>query len=381
MIKSWYDNLPSKDKTKTKTAITITLLLVIVFVVYSLRSDKTQQTTDDDPISEITLGNDLLDDDIRAEVKAEIDDFRNESETKNQRIEQLEAQLTSVLSEQQALKASENQIPSNDGATINGVDSFPSPPPLRFDATHRDLLEQSIQPPPTLVGGIARQQGKAPTPSEEDKKKVLSVKLAPGFMEGMLLTGVEALSSEGAQGDPEPILVRVQAPTVLPNEVRANLVGCFVVANAFGVLAKEKVEARLVSLTCMNPKGEVMIDEEIKGYLADASGKKGIAAIVSAKQGTHLARAMIAGIFGGLGDAVSISNTTQSTSALGTTQVIDTDKALESGLARGFKDGTAKIQDIFLELAKNTAPTMEVGAAAKVTVVLTQTITLKVGAS
>jgi len=373
-IKHWYDESGSEQKTKIKRAATLGVIVLVITVVYSMRDDGSELVVAEPEISEITLGTDLLEDDVRTDVKKQLQDFDTERNDDKARISNLESQLTDLIKQraEQAASAKEDEKP-----LIEGVASFPSPPPLRYNGQSH-AIDQSLQEAEKRVGGIGRKQG-VKAEDMPEKKPTRSVKLAPGFMEGMLLTGVEALSSEGAQGDPEPILVRVQAPTVLPNEVRANLVGCFVVANAFGVLAKEKVEARLVSLTCMNAGGQVVIDEEIKGYLADKSGKKGIAAIVSAKQGTHLARAVVAGIFGGVGEAISLESTTQSTSPLGTTQVIDSDKVYDAGIGQGIKSGAEKIQEVFLELAKNTAPTLEVGAAAKVTVVLTQTVNLKIG--
>jgi hypothetical protein len=56
-------------------------------------------------------------------------------------------------------------------------------------------------------------------------------------MKARLLTGIDALASRDATSNPE-IIARVQAPAVLPNEVKANLAGCFVIGNATGSLAK-----------------------------------------------------------------------------------------------------------------------------------------------
>jgi conjugal transfer pilus assembly protein TraB len=85
----------------------------------------------------------------------------------------------------------------------------------------------------------------------ESKKKNRTIYLPPGFMKARLLTGVDALASRDATSNPEPIIARVQAPAVLPNDVKANLAGCFVVGNATGSLAKEaeakaKLEGELV---------------------------------------------------------------------------------------------------------------------------------------
>src|SRR3546814_8797560 len=57
------------------------------------------------------------------------------------------------------------------------------------------------------------------------KKGKRTIYLPPGFMKARLLTGIDALASRDATSNPEPIIARVQAPAVLPNEVKANLAG------------------------------------------------------------------------------------------------------------------------------------------------------------
>lgn len=55
------------------------------------------------------------------------------------------------------------------------------------------------------------------------KKANRTIYLPPGFMKARLLTGIDALASRDATSNPEPIIARVQAPAVLPNDVKANL--------------------------------------------------------------------------------------------------------------------------------------------------------------
>ncbi|MCD6389481.1 MAG: hypothetical protein J7L69_08715 [Desulfobulbaceae bacterium] len=59
------------------------------------------------------------------------------------------------------------------------------------------------------------------------KKDKRTVYLPPSCMEAMLLTGFDASTSGEGKNNPEPLLLRIQAPAVLPNDVKANLRGCF----------------------------------------------------------------------------------------------------------------------------------------------------------
>ena len=77
-------------------------------------------------------------------------------------------------------------------------------------------------------------------------QKRRTVYLPPSFMEANLLTGFDAATSGSSKNSPEPLLLRIKTPAVLPNDVKAELSGCFVVAEAVGRLDKERADVRLV---------------------------------------------------------------------------------------------------------------------------------------
>ncbi|WP_414713286.1 hypothetical protein [Sphingopyxis sp.] len=115
----------------------------------------------------------------------------------------------------------------------------------------------------TAPGVIAAADGKG-VPAGA-KKKTRTIYLPPGFMKARLLTGIDALASRDATSNPEPLIARVQAPAVLPNDVKANLSGCFVIGNATGSLAKERVEVQLVSLSCVKRRSKGTPDRRRRG--------------------------------------------------------------------------------------------------------------------
>ena len=70
------------------------------------------------------------------------------------------------------------------------------------------------------------------------------------------MSGLDAPTTSEAKGNPVPVLLRVKTPAVLPNSVKANLKGCFVIADGKGNLATERAELLLVSLSCLDRKGQ-----------------------------------------------------------------------------------------------------------------------------
>ncbi len=258
-------------------------------------------------------------------------------------------------------------------ATVDDLNYPPPPPP---GTVYPSMPAPSTGPPPTpeeiiAVGDIGMIS--APVSDRgEDKKKAdgQRIYLPPSFMAATLLSGLDAPTSETAKGSPVPALLRIKDLAVLPNSVKADLKGCFVIAEGLGNLADERAHMRLVSLSCLTREGQSVIDQKIKGFLVDQDGKIGLKGKVVSRMGSAIARSMIAGFFGGLGEYVTAQNTITSTSPLGTTQTIDPNAALQygagSGLASAFKD----TQKFYLDLAKQALPVIEIGATKDVTLVI-----------
>jgi len=266
---------------------------------------------------------------------------------------------------------------------IPQTSSIPLPPPPT--SSQAMAAGQLPSPPETEIGDIAVVSspggGKQAKAELEDKKKDAtagSVYLPPSFMEATLLSGLDAPTTSEAKGNPVPVLLRVKTPAVLPNSVKANLKGCFVIADGKGNLATERAELLLVSLSCLDRKGQAVVDQKVKGFVVDEDGKIGLRGRVVAKMGSMIARSMLAGFFGGAGDAIKASATTLAVSPLGTTQTVDPKDIAMSGAGSGLSSGFKEIQKFYMELAKQTMPVIEVGATKPVTLVISEGITLEI---
>jgi conjugal transfer pilus assembly protein TraB len=265
---------------------------------------------------------------------------------------------------------------------IPQTSSIPLPPP---PMSSQAMAGQPPSPPETEIGDIAVVSspgtGKQTKTEPEDKKKDAtagSVYLPPSFMEATLLSGLDAPTTSEAKGNPVPVLLRVKTPAVLPNSVKANLKGCFVIADGKGNLATERAELLLVSLSCLDRKGQAVVDQKVKGFVVDADGKIGLRGRVVAKMGSMIARSMLAGFFGGAGDAIKASATTLAVSPLGTTQTVDPKDIAMSGVGSGLSSGFKEIQKFYMELAKQTMPVIEVGATKPVTLVISEGINMDI---
>jgi len=211
------------------------------------------------------------------------------------------------------------------------------------------------------------------------KKKEESIYLPPSFMSATLLSGLDAPVVESAKGNPMPVLLRIRNLAVLPNRVKANLKGCFVIAHGHGDLASERAYLRLVTLSCITKEGYSVIDQPVKGYISDSDGKIGLAGRVVSKMGTAIARAMFAGFFKGVGDVIESDATITNITALGgTTRTLEGGRIGQAGVGKGLQSGAREIQKFYMELARQTMPVIEIGATRDVTLVVTQGVELKI---
>ncbi|MBI1919717.1 MAG: TraB/VirB10 family protein [Geobacter sp.] len=252
----------------------------------------------------------------------------------------------------------------------------PPPPPLPGG----DPTGQSVPPVETEIGDIALVSSSVqPKAATEDKKKEpATLYLPPSFMEAILLSGLDAPTSSDAKGNPVPALLKVKTPAFLPNSVRADLKGCYVIADGKGNLATERAELLLVSLSCLDRKGRAVIDQKVKGFVVDQDSKIGLRGRVVAKMGSMIARSMIAGFFGGVGDVVRSSATTTAISPLGTTQTIGAADLAKAGVGNGLANGFKDIEKFYMELAHQTMPVIEVSAAKPVTLVISEGVNLEI---
>ena len=200
---------------------------------------------------------------------------------------------------------------------------------------------------------------------------------AGSFARAALLTGLDAPTGGVAQTNPVPVLLSLLDDGRLPNRFRHRVRECFVTAAGYGDLAAERAYLRLERLSCVIGEGQVL-DLELSGYVVGEDGKAGLRGKLVSKQGAVIARALLAGVAGGVSEGLSQSLTTLSTSALGSVRTIDSGQIAQYGLARGAGTAMEQLARWYLERANELYPIIEIGSGRRVEVVLTRGLELPV---
>ena len=398
-VKFWGALKPEQRK-KSIIAGVLLLLTVVAFGIYKGTRGSAPPPTPSAK-REINLGagdRDVLEKSLYNESTKVIDDMKT-------RMEDLQKQLKAVQETKGTPEAPSLPLPNSGSKSLSGLTAkdkgrlpVPEPPmpaassttpplppgfppsPTQQPGMRPTVTGASAAPPkPEVYGGIkVISQTEGDAKGDSKKKDGVKIYLPPSFMEGTLLSGMYAPANEGGKGEPLPGLVRIKNLAILPNSVKADLKGCFVIVEAQGSLFDERAHVRLDTLSCLAKNGESVIDQRVKGYVVDQDGFVGLRGTVVSKMGAAVARSLFAGFVAGFGDAVAQSTTITSISPLGTTQTFNTDEAAKAGAGKGLSQAGHDLQRFLLDLGKQAIPAIEVGAMRPVTVVISEGVDLEI---
>jgi len=385
--KKWAELEPKTQKTIT---LVIVGLAIVVFAGLGYHSrhkgaHKVRKTVKPET-KEISLDTDMIEKSLFRQAQETINqqgkliaDLRKEiAKIKAAQAERKETSRTRVAPPPSPAKTGKKKSSVSKSSPAPVPQYYATPPPPLFSGSRGKKGEET-----NVIGGITFVSNPLPTPkTEEEDKKKYQIYLPPSFMEATLLSGLDAPTTTSGKNNPVPVLLRIKDLAVLPNRVKANLKGCFVLAEGRGNLASERVDVRLLTLSCVSKDGEAVIDQAVKGYVVDEDGKAGLRGLVSAKMGAMLARSALAGFLGGFGEAVRSSAMSYQTTALGTqTQVFsstDASHIARAAIGGGISETTKNLQKFYLQLAQQTLPIIQVGATKTVTVVISEGVKLEV---
>lgn len=239
----------------------------------------------------------------------------------------------------------------------NGNDQVPSAPEI------------------TTVGGAA--PASASTTATDSKKDGHEVFIPAGTMlTGVLLTGLDAPTGREAKSQPIPVLVRVKEDAVLPNEYKADYRECFIVADGYGDLSSERAYLRGESLSCVRKDGGV-IEAHIQMWGTGEDGKAGMRGTLVSKQGSVIARALLAGFASGLSNAFTPMQQLAITGTGSTYQSIPMGTAGRMALGGGIGGAANEVAQYYLKLAESEFPVIEVSAGRPVTFIVEKGVKLQ----
>ncbi|MCP4156544.1 MAG: hypothetical protein GY757_53010 [bacterium] len=408
---------------KTKQGIVVVIAIIVVVIVSLLlyhAKDRSAKSIRSNKIEkrELDLDKNVFDEGIFKKTQNEIQIISKRVDAQNKIIDNLKGELAivnkkvDIKQKSKGRKIPELPRPPTREEVVRMQNRTnhtppPQPPPVESKKTqmqnnktpvksaNQRLFKSNSRPTPTppprsggksrvgkkgvgkkgdnWAGGITKVSCESCESKAKEKKK--KIYLPPSHMEACLLSGLVAPTTTSGNTKPVPMLIRINDLAFLPNEMKADLEGCFIIGEGVGNLAMERVESRTVTLSCLAKGGKSVIDQPLRGFLADSDGTIGLKGRVVMKAGLHLARVALAGFVEGIGKALSDSvmdtNIGTNTGLVQRTmQDDDQNTYLKAGFGAGIENVSQELVKFYLRLAEQTVPVIEVGATKKCTVIV-----------
>jgi conjugal transfer pilus assembly protein TraB len=230
----------------------------------------------------------------------------------------------------------------------------------------------------STAAGAAGPSNASPTNAAgANETRTVATFLPVSFTRGTLLGGLDAPTGGQSQSNPHPVLIRLSDNSVLPNRFRGEYRECFVIAAGYGDISSERAYLRTENLSCVRADGATL-EVKIQGSIYGEDGKVGMRGRLVTKQGQMLANALLAGVVSGIGQGLSTSSTTYSTSALGTIASATGAEAYRAGVGTGVGKALDRLAQYYIKLAENTFPVIEVDAGRDIDVVITKGVRIDV---
>lgn len=398
------------------------LLVIFLLMATSEQDGPVVDTTKAEDAKEIrTSGESVTDAEIWiAQSEAQMAEMRDQMKEMRQLIDQTNR-------ENEALKRELGDFAERDGlSSMDGTDPFagassviqvpPPPPPGQPSQTQNQVrmpeppsngadasvrMQSQPQPPRNGIARVSLVEDKslsdrraersasgendeADQEGEEEGEKrphVDSYIPAGSFVQGDILGGIDAPTGNSSQGDPHPMLVRLNDKAFLPNRYRSDVDECHVIGAGYGDLSSERAYVRVENLSCVMRDGSVL-DTAVDAYIVGEDGKTGVRGRLVSKQGQFIGKALLAGIVGGIGEGFRDASSTITTTTAGTTnQTIDAGNIGRYGAASGVGSAMERLADYYIEAAEKIFPVIEVPAGREVSVVFLEGVDLSAGTS
>ena len=201
---------------------------------------------------------------------------------------------------------------------------------------------------------------------------------AGSYAPAIVLTGADAATNVATRDNPIPVLFRIIGPAVTAaargrGSARVNLKGCTVQGSATGDLSSERVKVRLLTMTCLNRRGEVL-ETKVSGYMS-GSGKEGVRGHVVSREGPAVKNALVAGLLGGAASALeSAGGASLGQENAGVSQILQ--GAGLNTVAGGAESAASTLAEYYIQRAEQYQPVVSLYGGTKVELVFLEGVEL-----
>lgn len=204
----------------------------------------------------------------------------------------------------------------------------------------------------------------------QEKLEKRTIVPAGSYVKVKILTGVEASTNADT---PFPMLMQADFAFTGPNKTKIDMSGCLFIAKTTGDLSTERVLGQLDKISCVKSNGKYE-ERSAFGYLAGEDSTFGVIGQLISRQGQVLGAAIIASLAKGIGDAVSMAQTSNSVVAGSTGAPATASNVTGDHIAyvagKSVIEPASLVANWYLKYAEKLVPAIAVGSGRYVWVVL-----------
>lgn len=398
-ISEWYENKDPDTQKKISTLLLVGSLCIVVMIFVFLANDKKEekrpQQSNKKEIKTLSPRLGMLEKSLYYETSQKVKDMeqklnqiqlsmkavqaqmRSESKTQYQstqkELEKLKKELEAQKKKGQVNPALEKHVKKLESQMSHKGVSPKYPPPV--SPQKHTIKDKQVHKVIGELGHADQVSSLETTPEkkpEEPKEKKETIYLPPSLLSADLLSGFDAPTMSAGKSEPIKAVLRIRDLAILPNDIKSDLKGCFVIAEGYGNLADERAHLRLLRLSCVARNGRSVIDEKITGFVEDEDGRIGLRGIVITKAAALLARTVFARFLEGFGEAYEASSYDVTNTAAGQLYTLDPTQAVEAGIGKGISKGAERYSKFMLDMAEQCMPVIEIGSGKRVTMIIDQ---------
>ena len=368
-LKDKFNALTGSEKRLVMIGISVLFLIILITVIYQAKTSNSGATTvkKKDKYIELNLSDEDADKSLELSIKGELED------AERRRLEQ-QSEQDKEMEELRVLIDQLSVAPKNDDLGDYGdleLNSIPEPP---------TEIETPKAPPIIIRGGISVekisveiQKAKEEKKKERQRKRLVNFIPAGTILKATLINGMYAPTMGKGKESPYPAILQTWDLAFLPNNVRKDLAGCFVLGEAFGELSDSRVHIRLSKISCISSDEKWVLQKSIKGFVNGDDGKVGVAGKTVANFGRLTLTVLLSEFLSSAGEAVKAATQVNTYNPLGgvTTTVGGTagDIALAAA-GSGIGESASMLSEFYLDIMKEMSPVIEVNSRREVEIVI-----------
>lgn len=234
-----------------------------------------------------------------------------------------------------------------------------------------------------VIGSFSAAAPDEEAPVEEKAEQLYMP--AGSIISGVLISGMDAPTSNGARQDPFPATLRIQKEAILPNRYRADVRECFLIVSGYGDLSSERAYLRGETLSCIKENGDVL-EARLDSYAVGEDGKAGVRGRLVSKQGQIIARSLMAGFMAGAAEAFDVKRVPRLSldAGRGRSQYERNDFSstlMQGSAARGASTALDRIAEFYIDMAEGIFPVIEIDAGRQIEIIISKGSSLQVRGS